>query len=236
MLLRILRRLKDYRNRLRLPKLSYAAVMLNEPITVLEPVDKPGGLTLEELAILIGICKKFRKCRVFEFGSYRGRTTVNLAYNCADCEITTLDLPLDFTDGGEVKFSHLSRDAEAARHEERGLFFGKYEELGSRIVRLYGDSANFDFAPHYNCFDLVFVDASHRYENVLLDSENALKLLRNGSGVVLWHDYAVEQEGVVRALHEFQRKHKLQIYHIKRTKFAYYCADHSTQAPTVVKS
>ena len=37
--------------------------------------------------------------------------------------------------------------------------------------------------------DFVFVDASHAYDHVLSDSINALKMLRNGVGIIAWHDY-----------------------------------------------
>ena len=49
--------------------------------------------------------------------------------------------------------------------------------------------------------DFVFVDGSHSYDYVLHDSETALQLLRQGQGVVLWHDYGKWPE-VTRALEE----------------------------------
>jgi hypothetical protein len=42
------------------------------------------------------------------------------------------------------------------------------------------------------------------------DSQIALKLLRDGRGVILWHDYGRPQwwPGVIRALDELQKKSK----------------------------
>lgn len=217
----VLGKIRNYRNRLLLPRLSYASVISNEPITLIEPVDKPGGLTLEELAIVIGVCKKIGNCRIFELGSFRGRTTVNIAYNCKECKITTFDLPLDVLDDAQLQHKLLHKDKEVAGHDERGFFFKKYQEFEGRVTHLYGDSAAFDFSPYFNSYNVVFIDASHKYENVLIDSETAFKLLKNKTGIVLWHDYSVDNMGVVKAVHEIKEKYNLPIHHIKRTKLAF---------------
>ncbi len=49
--------------------------------------------------------------------------------------------------------------------------------------------------------EFIFIDGSHSYEYLLNDSKQVLKLLRNGKGVMLWHDYDV-WEGVTRALNK----------------------------------
>ena len=209
------------RRRMNLPRISYASVIPNDQISIIEPVDKPGGLTLEELAIVIGICKKLGDSSVLELGAYRGRTSVNIAHNCKGCKITTFDLPLNTLDDKGLKHSLLSKDKAVVEHDKRGFFFRKYPGFDERITHLYGDSASFDFKPYYDSYDLVFIDASHKYENVIIDSENALKLLRKQGGVVLWHDYSMDNMGVVRAINQIRKKYKLDIGHIKRTKLAY---------------
>ena len=209
------------RRRMKLPRISYASVIPNEQITIIEPVDKPGGLTLEELAVVIGICKGLGECRVLELGAYRGRTSVNIAHNCKECKITTFDLPLETQDDKGLEYSLLLKDKAVVEHDKRGFFFGQYPGFEERITHLYGDSARFDFKSYYDSFDLVFIDASHKYENVIIDSENALKLLRKQGGVVLWHDYSIDNMGVVRAINQIRKKYNLDIGHIKRTKLAY---------------
>src|SRR5688572_25173045 len=62
------------RYRRRLPMIACGNLMAKAPITIVEPVDKPGGLTLEELCVLVGICKKEEPKSFFEFGSFRGRS------------------------------------------------------------------------------------------------------------------------------------------------------------------
>lgn len=51
-------------------------------------------------------------------------------------------------------------------------------------------------------FDIIFIDGSHDYESVVQDIELAIPKLRPG-GVLLMHDYSVENPGVVKAIDEF---------------------------------
>jgi hypothetical protein len=220
MINKLITKFKRYSNRLKLPLISCGEIISNENITIVEPIDsKPGGLTLEELAVVIGICKKEVSTKVFEFGSFRGRTTVNLMYNCNGLLSTTLDLPIELEDDKTLAYSLVKDDLKLLADKDRGYFFQKYSQFGERTKRLFGDSAVFDFSPYNNEYDLVFIDASHRYENVVQDTNNAIKLLKDKKGIILWHDYEENRPGVVKALHEFNELFK--IYHIKRTKLAY---------------
>ncbi len=36
-----------------------------------------------------------------------------------------------------------------------------------KIEQMFGDSATFDFSPHHDSVELVFVDAAHDYHNAL---------------------------------------------------------------------
>ena len=91
----------------------------------------------------------------------------------------------------------------------------------SKITQLLGDSGKFDFSPYHTSIDLVFIDGSHDFDYVINDSEIALKLLRNGKGIILWHDYRAGIE-VVRAMEAFKQRHpELEIFHVRDTNFAY---------------
>jgi hypothetical protein len=91
-----------------------------------------------------------------------------------------------------------------------------------KIKQLYGDSATFDFRPYEGRMDFVFVDGSHAYKYVMNDSRKALSLLRNGKGVILWHDYPSWQ-GVADALNELFLKDTTfgKLRNIEGTQFAY---------------
>jgi hypothetical protein len=149
--------------------------------------------TLEQLLILS--LAKQRDCkRVFEIGTFDGKTTANLAANLCSADIFTIDLPAD---------QACTTALPIGKHDMAHIIKKKIgEKYGNsqRIVQLYGDTASFDFSPWYGNCDFVFVDACHEYEYVLNDSNIALKLLA-ANGVILWHDYG-SWVGVTQALNE----------------------------------
>ncbi|RMZ49856.1 hypothetical protein EB822_10765, partial [Flavobacteriaceae bacterium PRS1] len=145
-----------------IPSISYSSVIKNQEIKIIEPVDKPGGLTLEELAIIIGISKRYDNCKIFEIGSFTGRTSINLLHNNPKCYLTTLDLPDYDNIDTKLKFSLLKNDVKIAKTSERGFFFSKYQEFEKRVKILIGDSAVFNFNDEYGKYDMVFIDGSHR--------------------------------------------------------------------------
>jgi hypothetical protein len=57
------------------------------------------------------------------------------------------------------------------------------------VTHLEGNSLDFDFSPYAGKFDLVFVDGDHHYESVKKDTENAFRLLKDDSAMIVWHDY-----------------------------------------------
>jgi predicted O-methyltransferase YrrM len=90
----------------------------------------------------------------------------------------------------------------------------------NRIHQLYGDSATFDLSPYYGAIDLIFIDGSHSEEYVKNDTLQSLKMLKNGSGVIIWHDY--DMRGVAKAINELCRSNVLRgILHIEHTSLAY---------------
>jgi predicted O-methyltransferase YrrM len=169
------------------------------PIEVsLIDLDQINGNTssLEQLTLLS--LAKERKCkRVFEMGTFDGKTSANLALNLSNAEIYTIDLPADQM---RDAFLPISQHDMAYILKDR---IGEKSNQFSGIVQLHGDTAQFDFSPWYGTCDFVFVDACHEYEYVLNDSRIALKLIAPG-GVILWHDYS-SWTGVTRALNHLQR-------------------------------
>lgn len=97
--------------------------------------------------------------RILEIGSFQGHTALMLAEN-TDAEITTIDI---LEDHGEVY-----------RNRIRG-----------RIRRHVG---TVETLCETDPFDLIFLDADHRAEEVDRDTRAALEKLAPG-GVFIWHDY-----------------------------------------------
>lgn len=168
-------------------------------IEVLDPVGVDGNVSPLELLLISTFIKTRNPTRIFEMGTFDGRTTLNMALNSTDnARLWTLDLPKTEIGNTPLPLAPLDRqfidkDGSGAR------FTGKNEE--KKITQLYGDTASFDFSKFNNSMDMVFVDASHSYEYLLNDSRVALKLLKDGKGIILWHDYHV-WDGVTRALDE----------------------------------
>jgi predicted O-methyltransferase YrrM len=142
---------------------------------------------VDELAYLALITRVSSPRKIFEIGTYRGRTALNFANNSpADCIVYTLDLP------AEVRTEFQTRtnidDAALIRSSAPGVdYHGK--PAAGKIQQLFGDSTRFDFSAYFGQVDIVFVDGAHHYEAARSDTENALKMVKPG-GWILWHDFA----------------------------------------------
>ena len=158
-----------------------------DDITVKEPVPRDGNVTAFELNVLNLLVKNLHPSRIFEIGTFDGRTTLNLAAHIAgEAEIFTLDLPQE--DADKTGLQDFWRDRKYVIKPESGSrFLGTPE--GEKITRLFGDSAVFDFGPYFNTMDFVFVDGSHASAYVENDTRIALKLLKESKGIIVWHDY-----------------------------------------------
>src|SRR5258706_15592823 len=151
------------------------------------------------MVVLIAAVAQRKPKRLFEFGTFDGNSTLNLAANAGpEAEVWTLDLPQ--TQLADARFEIDSREAKYVMKSVSGSRFANTPEA-RKITQLYGDSATFDYGPYIGRMDFVFVDASHAYEYVTSDSRNALSLIGRRNGVIFWHDYSA-WDGVTRALTE----------------------------------
>lgn len=171
-------------------------------IHALESAD--GNVTLEELLVLISAVAQRKPERLFEIGTFDGRSTLNLAANAGpDAKLWTLDLPQEQL--ADARFAIDSRETRYVLKSVSGSRFADTVEA-TKITQLYGDSATFDYSPYVGKMDFVFVDASHTYEYVMNDSRKALALIGRRNGVIFWHDYSA-WDGVTRALNELYAGH-----------------------------
>ena len=171
-----------------LPKVRLSEITdLSAKIKVREPIKDKGNISLFEIAVINWLIKSHQPANLFEIGTFDGRTALNMAINCpAAGKVFTLDLSRE-----QMQFTRLpltGGDLEFINKAISGAKFLK-TRYKDKITQLYGDSAEFNFFPYQDQMDFVFVDGSHSYDYVLHDSETALKLLRHGKGIVLWHDY-----------------------------------------------
>lgn len=172
-----------------------------EEIILQHPSCAFGNVSLTELAVLSRLVEKFQPCKLFEFGTFDGRSTLNLISHAAkSAHIYTLDLPPDMAHA--TQFPVLASEIQYIQKSRSGEKFLQ-SPFASCITQLYGDSATFDFSPYRGQMDFIFIDASHAYENVRSDTLNALEIISSSGGLIIWHDYTAYWQGVVRALNEF---------------------------------
>lgn len=151
-----------------------------------------GHANKTDMLYVSAVAKHIGAKKMFEFGTYMGRTTFHLAHNNPAGQVFTLNLPPE-------------RDPRYAPYMGV-LFKGREEE--KRITQIHTDSREFDTAPYRQQFDFVFVDGDHSYDLVKNDTQKAFELLKQG-GVIMWHDYAPKSDGLVRFFKEFTQDRPL---------------------------
>lgn len=187
-----------------------AADVRDFPLVTLEEIAAPArftfhvfagthaSITLAEAGALAALMHSVSARRVFEFGTYQGVSTTQLALNLPpDGRVFTLDLPPDMETGALRVEKQVER--EIAAEARKGTLVP--DELRPKITFLEADSARFDTTPYEGTMDLVFVDGAHSREYVRNDTAKALELLRLG-GCVAWHDCAPNHPEVVAVLKE----------------------------------
>jgi len=193
----------------------------NIPISLSHITNKKNSMSCLDTACVIHFLKKANPENIFELGTFDGQTTLNMAVNSnPQAKIYTLDLPR--TMAQDVKLRLEQSDKSYIEKDESGVIF-KGKPCEGKITQLFGDSAQYDFLPFYGKMNMVFVDASHSYEYVINDSSVALKLLRNGKGLIVWHDYSGSWDGVTKALNELYENNPdfKDLRHVDGTSFAY---------------
>lgn len=172
-----------------------------------------GNLTINELVVMALTCQWLKPSVLFEFGTFNGRTTLNLAANTpADAKIHTLDL----ADPAAAQLAADREDSDYHLLERTGSYF-RETVFSNKIEQLWCDSSRFDETDLRGQADLVFVDGAHSYDYVRNDTSKALAMVRPG-GVILWHDYCAWYPGVFGYLHELLPSYPLK--HIEGTHFA----------------
>ncbi len=171
-----------------------------------------GGSLITDVLLLKNAAASFEKCQFFEFGTWRGETTANIASVAEICY--TLNLPeKDMLDLNLPK-EHVSQ-------------IGLFSKSINNIEHLQGNSLHFDYSELNKKFDLVFIDGNHHYDFVKSDTENTFKHLIHEKSIVIWHDYAynpeiVRNEVFAGILDGTPKEKHASLYHVKGTMCAIY--------------
>jgi predicted O-methyltransferase YrrM len=140
-----------------------------------------------ETALLIAAAHAVRARRVFEFGTFLGSTTLNLALNIPeDGRVFTLDLDAD----SAASLNQHPADAPLTTTHFASRMDFEGSIVGGQVSQLRGNSVSFDSSHWNGSIDLVFIDGGHDLQTVTADTENAFRLVASEHpSCVLWHDY-----------------------------------------------
>lgn len=179
------------------------------------------GTPLEQLAALAIFARGTDAQRIFEIGTFRGRTALNFALNIPDDgRVFTLDLPPNDATRESASGRTNDSDATIISESQTGSDY-RGSSVEGKIEQLFGDSSTFDFSPYYEAMDLVYVDGAHHYDAVVRDSREAIKMIRPG-GYVLWDEFCNfgDYADVTRAVLDVVPRG--QIHQVEKTQLGVY--------------
>jgi|14_taG_2_1085336.scaffolds.fasta_scaffold09564_3 predicted O-methyltransferase YrrM len=158
-----------------------------------------------QLSLLVTLAKDNN---VFEIGTYRGRTTDQLAKVAK--KVVTLDW--DSTPTEDVPDNGYSNYTVGEIYKKNNR---------TNVTQLIGDSRTINLSKYYNQFNVVYLDGGHTEEMAYNDFYLALNLLKDG-GIIIIDDS--QWEGVYHAMHRLRNEgfeiptvHYIN-YYIKRNK------------------
>jgi len=187
------------------PEVDLSQIINRETTTHI--VDMPTEaftVTAIELLAICSLTQQLRPKLAYEFGTGDGRTTRNIALN----------LP----PGGRVITVNIPQEQSII--SSIGSRFRLTPEEQS-ITQLWANTKEMSLEEYISACQFVFVDADHKYDSVIKDSESALRLIDKEYGVILWHDAL--RFGVQRALPEIAAAGSLPIFLIAETNLAMLC-------------
>jgi hypothetical protein len=148
-----------------------------------------GGTSLLETSLIIAASRIVDALRLFEFGTFLGSNTLNMALNTpVDAEIFTLDLDGQCTTEGaqHPEDAPLTQMHLASRSSLD--FIGS--SVAGKIKTLIGNSTQFDFSAWRRSVDFVFIDGGHDVLTAKSDTENAFEMVtKDKPSCIMWHDY-----------------------------------------------
>jgi hypothetical protein len=184
---------------------------------VLPPLlETPGGTRIDELFVLGATTAVLKPKRVFEIGTFEGRTTSVFILNApASADVLTLDLPAD----SDANAANIDSDVTLIKERKLGKVL-RGLGLDSRYRQLLDDSLAFDPAPYAGSVELGFIDGAHARHYVENDTRKMAVMMAD-RGLVFWHDYG--GKGRFRELTEYLNSlgSTIQIYRVAETTLAW---------------
>lgn len=139
--------------------------------------------------------------RVLEIGSWEGLSANFILRALPDAHLTCVDT----WEGSDEHSGHRLRDVEAR-------FDHNVKEFGSRVTKWKGSSQEFLRGNGEAVFDLIYVDGSHHFADVLVDSFLSHEVLRVGGIIIfddyLWDEYENPRDNARLAINAFISFHR----------------------------
>lgn len=176
-----------------------------------------GGPSLLETALIVAASRIVAAKRLFEFGTFLGGTTLNLALNAPDnAEIFTLDLDHQHVTTGfeQAPEDFVLTQLHLASRSNLDFAGSPVEE---KIQCLTANSKTFDFSPWKRSIDFSFIDGGHDLLTAKSDTGNALEMAATEThSCIVWHDYRNwDCPALTGYLNELSER--LSIFHIEDT-------------------
>lgn len=212
---------KNYKLDMGLPVIPFKYFFNNTVDSIFPYSFSDGGSLPTDILLLKSIAARYKDCRYFEIGTWRGESVANVAEVAKEC--FTLNLSPE-----EMKSMNLRNEY----IEQTAMLSSSIEN----ITHLSGNSLNFDFSSVNKNFDLVFIDGEHHYDYVLNDTKKVFANLIHENTIIVWHDYAFSPEeirnqvlagildGTPVSLHKY-------LYHVQGTKSAVFIREEIESYP-----
>lgn len=172
---------------------------------------------LIETFLLIAAGRVVSARRIFEFGTFKGATTLNLALNFPDACIFTFDL--DPKIAPTLKQDRYHADISRQHFAQECMEFEQVPHSAT-ITRIEGNSLTFDSSPYHGSMDLVFVDGGHDRETLDADTRNAFLM---ATGCIAWHDYGNPEYPDVQ---EYLDSRSEPIFHVEESRMCFWFLNH----------
>jgi len=198
---------------------SWAQPSTSDRVELPVAIHTDGGTRLDELLVLATATRVLNPRKVFEIGTFMGRTTSVFVMNAPGGEIITLDLTTDGEPEQAESAGYIDTDRVLVKQRRVGSFLHDVG-LDGRYTQLLADSMTFDPKPHAGTVDLGFIDGAHALPYVENDTRKMAAMMTD-RGLVFWHDYG--GKGRFRELTQYldALARRIAIYRVRGTTLAW---------------
>jgi len=160
-----------------------------------------------------------KNMKIVEIGVFKGDFSKLIFQNMKPSELILVDIFEGYMGSGDKDGDNMEYVSLEDEYNKIKNYFNKNNNV--KIIK--SKSNDFLLSIENESLDMVYIDASHEYEDVVIDLEISYEKVRKG-GFICGHDYVSPRfEGVVRAVDEFCEKKKLKIEYLAMDGCPSYC-------------